>query len=72
MYAYSKHRHRLCLKRHLLCLLTCLMQTYREKDQWVATQLPLSNTVVDFWQLMVDNDMQVITQLEGSQVGDCS
>lgn len=43
-------------------------KTYWEKNQWVATQLPLSNTVTDFWKLILEHDIAVILQLETIQV----
>ncbi|XP_067946482.1 receptor-type tyrosine-protein phosphatase epsilon-like [Watersipora subatra] len=39
---------------------------YREKKQWISTQLPLDNTVADFWQLLLENQTNIIIQLETS------
>ncbi|XP_067947071.1 receptor-type tyrosine-protein phosphatase delta-like [Watersipora subatra] len=39
---------------------------YKQKKQWIATQLPLSNTIPDFWQLILENDISVIFQLDTS------
>ncbi|KAF6028355.1 hypothetical protein EB796_013355 [Bugula neritina] len=44
------------------------VNTYREKNQWLATQLPLSNTIVDFWQLVEDQDVKVVLQLDAYQI----
>ena len=44
------------------------LQGYREKHQWVATQLPLSQTAADFWQLNIEREIKLIVQLEKSQV----
>ena len=46
------------------------VQGYREKKQWIATQLPLSNTIADFWQLIIEQDIQIVVQLEGSPVSE--
>ena len=46
-------------------------QGYKEKRELVATQLPLTHTIADFWQLILEKDIQIIVQLEGSQVGAC-
>ncbi|ELT96666.1 hypothetical protein CAPTEDRAFT_210862 [Capitella teleta] len=37
---------------------------YRGKDNFVATQWPLEDTVVDFWRLVKDHDVQHIVLLE--------
>ncbi|ELU01446.1 hypothetical protein CAPTEDRAFT_218649, partial [Capitella teleta] len=37
---------------------------YRGKDNFVATQWPLEDTVVDFWRLVNDHDVQHIVLLE--------
>ncbi|XP_067947062.1 receptor-type tyrosine-protein phosphatase kappa-like [Watersipora subatra] len=39
---------------------------YRDKKEWIATQLPLANTLADFWQLMIEKDISIIIQLEPS------
>ena len=44
------------------------MQSYREKKQWIAAQLPLSNTIIDFWQLIIEQDTEIVVQLEGNPV----
>ncbi|XP_067942846.1 receptor-type tyrosine-protein phosphatase epsilon-like [Watersipora subatra] len=41
---------------------------YSERNHWIATQLPLSNTVTDFWKTVLDQNVNVIAQLEGAQV----
>ena len=46
-------------------------QGYREKRELVATQLPLTHTIADFWQLILEKHIQIIVQLEGSQVDAC-
>ncbi|XP_067942829.1 receptor-type tyrosine-protein phosphatase epsilon-like [Watersipora subatra] len=45
-----------------------LVDAHREKNHWIATQLPLSNTVADFWKMVLDQNINVIAQLEGAQV----
>ena len=40
------------------------MQTYKEKNRWIATQLPMSNTVEDFWTMVVEQNVKIIIQLE--------
>ncbi|XP_067942835.1 receptor-type tyrosine-protein phosphatase epsilon-like [Watersipora subatra] len=45
-----------------------LVDAHREKNHWVATQLPLSNTVGDFWKMVLDQNINAIAQLEGAQV----
>ncbi|XP_067941765.1 receptor-type tyrosine-protein phosphatase epsilon-like [Watersipora subatra] len=40
---------------------------YREKKQWIATQLPLSHTVGDFWQLQTERQIHIVVQLEMTQ-----
>ena len=44
------------------------MQGYRERKQWVAAQLPLSHTIIDFWQLIIEQDTEIVVQLEGNPV----
>ncbi|XP_067947075.1 receptor-type tyrosine-protein phosphatase epsilon-like [Watersipora subatra] len=39
---------------------------YRDKKEWIATQLPLAKTLADFWQLMIEKDIPIIIQLESS------
>ncbi|XP_067947048.1 receptor-type tyrosine-protein phosphatase kappa-like [Watersipora subatra] len=41
---------------------------YRDKKAWIATQLPLANTLADFWQLMIEKDTSIIVQLEPSPI----
>jgi len=41
------------------------MDTYKEKNHWIATQLPMKNTVEDFWTMVVEQGVQIIVQLEG-------
>lgn len=43
-------------------------QGYATKKQWIATQLPLVTTVVDFWQLIFEHDIRIIAQLETNSV----
>ncbi|XP_067942963.1 receptor-type tyrosine-protein phosphatase epsilon-like [Watersipora subatra] len=43
-----------------------LVDGFKEKKQWIATQLPLSNTTPDFWQLILELEVSVIVQLETS------
>ncbi|XP_067942848.1 receptor-type tyrosine-protein phosphatase alpha-like [Watersipora subatra] len=45
-----------------------LVDAYRERNHWIATQLPLSNTVTDLWKMVLDQNVNVIAQLEGAQV----
>ena len=40
------------------------MQTYKEKNRWIATQLPMSNTVEDFWTMVEEQNVKIIIQLE--------
>ncbi|XP_067947049.1 receptor-type tyrosine-protein phosphatase kappa-like [Watersipora subatra] len=41
---------------------------YRDKKEWIATQLPLANTLADFWQLIIEKDTSIIVQLEPSPI----
>ncbi|XP_067947089.1 receptor-type tyrosine-protein phosphatase mu-like [Watersipora subatra] len=43
-----------------------IVDGYKKKKRWIATQLPLSNTIADFWQLILENDISVIFQLDTS------
>ncbi|XP_067942989.1 receptor-type tyrosine-protein phosphatase epsilon-like [Watersipora subatra] len=43
-----------------------LVDGYKEKKQWIATQLPLSITTPDFWQLILELEISAIVQLETS------
>ncbi|XP_067942992.1 receptor-type tyrosine-protein phosphatase T-like [Watersipora subatra] len=43
-----------------------LVDGYKEKKQWIASQLPLSITTPDFWQLILELEISVIVQLETS------
>ncbi|XP_067943686.1 receptor-type tyrosine-protein phosphatase delta-like isoform X3 [Watersipora subatra] len=44
-----------------------IVDSYQEKKQWIATQLPLSNTIADFWQLILEQEISIVVQLEGCQ-----
>jgi len=37
----------------------------------IPTQLPLSNTLSNFWQLIIEQDVKVIVQLEHAEVRYC-
>jgi protein tyrosine phosphatase len=41
-----------------------MLQGYKKTDNFVATQWPLEDTVVDFWRLVKDHDVQHIVLLE--------
>ncbi|KAF6027245.1 hypothetical protein EB796_014445 [Bugula neritina] len=42
--------------------------SYTSKHQFIATQLPLSNTLSNFWQLIIEQDVKVIVQLEHAEM----
>ena len=37
-------------------------------NEWISNQIPLSQTIVDFWHLILDQDLKLIVQLEVAQV----
>jgi protein tyrosine phosphatase len=41
-----------------------MLQGYKGKDNFVATQWPMEDTVVDFWRLVKDHGVQHIVLLE--------
>ncbi|KAF6029191.1 hypothetical protein EB796_012502 [Bugula neritina] len=44
------------------------VDSYTSKHQFIATQLPLSNTLSNFWQLIIEQDVKVIVQLEHAEM----
>ena len=47
-----------------LCNVDVLIQGYRGTEAFVATQWPLEDTVVDFWRLLKDHEVQQVVLLE--------
>jgi len=43
-------------------------KAYRKKNQFIATQLPLVNTMTDFWQMIEEYRVSVIVQLDPCKV----
>ncbi|KAF6028900.1 hypothetical protein EB796_012787 [Bugula neritina] len=41
-----------------------VVDSYRKKQSVIATQLPLSNTVKDFWTMVLEQEIKVVVQLE--------
>ncbi|KAF6024944.1 PTPRM [Bugula neritina] len=41
-----------------------MVNAYRKKNQFIATQLPLVNTMTDFWQMIEEYRVSVIVQLD--------
>ena len=37
-------------------------------NEKISNQIPLSQTIVDFWHLILDQDLKLIVQLEVAQV----
>ena len=40
-----------------------VIQAYKRKDGFLATQSPMQNTVVDFWRMVYDYNARVIVML---------
>ncbi|GLV36278.1 Leukocyte-antigen-related-like [Carabus blaptoides fortunei] len=43
---------------------------FRFKDQFIVTQTPLPNTVIDFWRMVAEKEVKVIVSLNGIPVDD--
>ncbi|KAF6038291.1 hypothetical protein EB796_003402 [Bugula neritina] len=44
------------------------VNSYTCNHQFIATQLPLSNTLSNFWQLIFEQDVKVVVQLEHAEI----
>ncbi len=40
-----------------------LFKGYRQKEAYIATQTPLSNTVNDFWKMVFEHEVKCIVML---------
>lgn len=43
---------------------------FRFKEQFIVTQTPLPNTVIDFWRMVAEKEVKVIVSLNGIPVDD--
>ncbi|KAJ8040610.1 Receptor-type tyrosine-protein phosphatase kappa [Holothuria leucospilota] len=44
---------------------------YKKRDQFISTQLPLSNTIVDFWRMIYDYECLTIVMFESESKESC-
>ncbi|PIK37374.1 putative receptor-type tyrosine-protein phosphatase epsilon, partial [Apostichopus japonicus] len=44
---------------------------YSKKDLFISTQLPLPNTIVDFWRMVIDYEVATIVTFEADQLQTC-
>lgn len=49
---------------------SCCYQGYRKKHAFIATQMPLPNTQVDFWRMVDDFDVVAIVMINPLTPGD--
>lgn len=49
--------------RHLIIIGRSLLQSRNNKNGYIISQLPLKNTIVDFWRLIYDHGSNVILSL---------
>lgn len=47
----------------LLSRLCPVFQSYTSRDGFILTQMPLPNTVIDFWRLVYDHNISAIVML---------
>ena len=42
---------------------TCILQGYTHRDSFIVTQMPLPNTVADFWRMLYDYNSHTVIML---------
>ncbi|XP_050403287.1 receptor-type tyrosine-protein phosphatase kappa isoform X2 [Patella vulgata] len=45
------------------------ISSYKKKDAYILTQTPLPNTVIDFWTMVVDQDVTTIVNMDITETG---
>ncbi|KAK7088967.1 receptor-type tyrosine-protein phosphatase epsilon-like [Littorina saxatilis] len=74
----NRNQNSLPVEEHLVCLTenapgrnqfinAVFMPTFRSSRGSIASQLPLSDTVVDFWRLVYGNDVTTVVSLSSSE-----
>ena len=53
-----------CYYQAVIWIILSCDQGYRERNAYIATQLPLRNTIVDLWRLLYEQKCSCIITLE--------